>query len=87
MVPHGHHGSGGGRRPAPVALIEKLEPLVHVLVAGLLLHLGTAEVGAAEGRQVAQGLALLLQRHDAVFLKHDERLKCHSDHNNDIGGV
>ena len=41
----------------------------------MFLHLGGAEVRRAQGREVAQGLALLLQRHYTVFLKHFEREK------------
>ena len=55
-----------------VAVVEKPQPVtdVEVLLRSLLLHLGAAKVGRAEGRELAHGLALFLQRHDAVFLKH-----------------
>lgn len=63
--------------------IEELELALHcfthtaveILRTDLLLHFGAAKIGTAQGRQMSQGLALLLQTHNTVFLKHDEALE------------
>ena len=70
----GVHSRAATTRAGRVTVVQELEPVRHVKVfhRDVLLHFGRAEVRGAEGGQVAQGLALLLQRHDAVFLKHFE---------------
>ena len=56
---------------------NRIEPIKVVLLCTvrgnpyLGFHVGTAGLGA-EGGEVAQGLGLLLETHDAVLLEHDE---------------
>ena len=42
-----------------------------MIISYLGFHIWTAGLGA-EGGEVAQGLGLLLEAHDAVLLEHDE---------------
>ena len=42
-----------------------------LIISYLRFHVRTAGLGA-EGREVTQGLGLLLETHDAVLLEHDE---------------
>ena len=54
-----------------VCIMNKRSDKHRVIISHLGLHIRTAGLWA-EGGEVAQGLGLLLETHDAVLLEHDE---------------